>query len=403
LRVLKTLITLTKERSIKTNDWIFLLLASIIPISDRAFLLFSQQLWSKMVADVIICFLFFCLIFFKKYSFFINIRLLIPIFLSTFLPFLFIFTEITEASLRQAVSLCLSIVYVFLIVACIERCGLIRFGKFVIWLSGLNCFFIVLTGFFPEVFSFLLSNFSQEGREVLGYKLPFIRNAGFYNHYAYFGVSLLGALLVFEYMRKVSEVGKVHYFLYWILSYSAVIVSQSRVVLIGLLFVHLLLFSYKVKISFVYKLTSILALLIIFNIEIFEMWNMLIEIKKGTFDQRLDQINIGFNIFAENPIFGSGYSSFSEENPDQVLHNIFFNILSSIGLVGLSFFILMNLSLLYIQKYRYERHIVAIFLFGMYIILSGSSGLSFYSLWQVVAIAIAIAIHSKRANNLKES
>jgi hypothetical protein len=369
----------------------------LIPVLDRIFLAYKEDYVTQRLADILIIFLTLYVLLKDNRWHILDKGLFTVLTSILLLSLLFFATDLSQISARQSISLILSAMYVYLVVFISSKYSLNKFIKYSLWVFFLNCVVVIVVGIFPDIFSFLVMKMSNYGRNVLGYQLPFVRNAGLFNHYGYFAVGLLASLFMLEYARQMNRIKLPVYVLYWATCYVAVIVSQSRAALIGLIFTSTILFIYKVKISNMYKFLIVIFLLVLFFDDLLSLWNSFVNIKAATFDQRLYQINIGLSILEKSPFFGGGYSVYFQENDVHVLHNMFVNILSSVGIVGFVVFIFMNASLIFMNKSNNMKFIAAIFLSGSHLVLLASSGLSFYTFWLVVAIAISVSInHSKQ-------
>ena len=367
--------------------WLAILLAGV-PILDRFLVALNQQAFTQRLADVVVTLIITYLIFCRKFvvgKHNLGIVTIIAVF-----AFMFFLRDTTILSFRQSVAILLMGLY-FLAIVEVARLGEVyHLAKAIVLICAFNSILTILIGFFPEPLDFLISERTLTGRSIAGFKMPFVRNAGLFNHYGYAATYMAASVLMSVLLVRAGKLSTLAFYSFLILILLTVVVMQSRSSLLSVGLLVVATISLRLNISL--KQLSLIALIVlsIFFNEILILWETLISIKESTFQGRLDQIDIGLNIFLSDPVFGGGYSAYFEYSNGHVLHNMLINIISSVGLLGLLVFILINLWSVSGARMSGLFSYAVVTFSAIHLILSATSGLSFYSLWMFFAMVYSM-------------
>jgi O-antigen ligase len=295
---------------------------------------------------------------------------------------------------RQALSLLACGIYVLEIYFISKALGLSFLLKCIIILAILNGLLTLVVGFFPGHFGFLVSNISETGRSIGEIKLPFVRNVGLFNHYGYSAAYMLlaaGSNLLLSRGRF-----KAKTMLVFFIIISSAIVTQSRATWVSVLLFTVLCFFYlpefrgKMNPRYLMARKTVLCAILLLSVPVFyRVFMILVEIKRTTFFARIDQFALGLNLFYENAFFGSGYGKYYEFATGSPIHNMFVTVLYSTGAVGFSVFIVMLLMPLALLRRGCMRAWGVTVLLPISLVLSASSGLSYYSFWLAIGCLLA--------------
>jgi len=365
---------------------------SLIPIFDRIFVMFNDQYITQRLADILVILIASYILI--KSRFLIRKDIGVFIILIFGIGILFFIRDSSLLSIRQSISIGLSAIYVYSIVLVMrlssQQQAYIYFARAIVLISFLNSILIILVGLYPAIFSSVVGEISMSGRTVLDYRLPFVRNAGLFNHYGYYGAFLITSLLMLFFLRTYKIIGIVKGFLIHTALFSAAIVSQSRVVVMVYTSCLLLMILINLGIRLKYLILIGFVTAVFFVNDILSLWDFIVSIKQNSFDSRMDQISMGLNIFSENILLGGGYSEYFKNADGHVLHNMPMTLISSIGLIGMMLFIVVNVTPIF-RNHRHPMFAISLVAFvSVHMILMASSGLSFYSFWMFIGLYYAI-------------
>lgn len=305
-------------------------------------------------------------------------------------------TTVTVLSVRQFLSLLLAGVYVFSIITIARKTGVAFLMKWIVIISMVNSVFTILIGIFPNILQSLVFEISEHGRSLGGEKLPFVRNIGFFNHYGY-GAAFLLLALGSTLFLSAGRIGR-REVLVFIVILSSFVVTQSRAIWIAALLLISLMILFLPDLQgaqyrrIVWLRKALFILLAFASLPIMNVaFDLLVAMKSATFYNRIAAIFVGLDLFATNPLLGAGYGAyFAIEESGAALHNMYITVLYSTGLMGIIPFVLLMFLPLYKLHRKSFRAWGMITFLPILLVLSASSGLSFYSLWLAIGCVIAV-------------
>ena len=306
-----------------------------------------------------------------------------------------------EKAVHQAVSLLFAGLYLMLVASMKSLQQVFFLFKAVLIAAVVNAVITIIAGKFPSILDGLVYKHSLFGRDMLGFSLPFVRNAGLLNHYGYNAAFQITALFLLLILMELGEIKRSLGIIIALVEFFALLVTQSRATWLAFfVFASFTLVRYMINAKSVKKMAYIgvfIALIAVTTYMFLPAFEWLINIKARSFYERIDQYREGIEYFLDSPIFGSGFGVYFATSPDHVLHNGWITILYSTGLVGISIFLIVwTLPLFRVKMFETRMRVVSLIL-PIAVIISASSGLSYYSVWLALGIVYLFAINRKYA------
>lgn len=305
-----------------------------------------------------------------------------------------------DESPRQFISLLLSASFFYLVCNLNTPKPMKKFFVALVLIGTFNSLILIFSSAAPDVFSFLVWETSEAGRKVAGVRLPFVRSAGMFNHYAYNAGFTIASL--FAATRLIKD----RYPLILvkpmiIIMLFGLIFSQSRlswiVVALYAAFILVYLQHHSLGIKKILIRAFLLAILCAVVVNLFAIIHTLVSVKTNTVYARLDQIAVGLQIFLESPVLGSGYQSYFSNNPSHVMHNGLVIILYSGGIIGmLLFLVIVFIPVLASLRRQHLRTEVLFLTCGGIFVMMASSGVSFYSIWLLFGLCYLIVFYERK-------
>jgi hypothetical protein len=296
--------------------------------------------------------------------------------------------------LRQAAVLCLAGLYVSSVVIVVRAAGLKFCLQALVALATLNAIIIILAGLFPNQLGVLSARLHVVSRKVSSFKLPFRRNAGLMSTYAYSALYTLAGLASARYLRHAEP-------RQWYSAASALLVvsafvTQSRSTWLAvILYAAVAVYCGPVTRGVAEAVSGrrrvgfgLLAVTLAVPAGAGLM--ALVRMVPATVYARLYQYRVAWELFTSSPIAGTGYHAFLNAHRDHVVHNMFLTVLYSTGCLGLAAMAAV-IGLPYVSAPQGRPRAWALSVgVPSLAVVSGASGLSYYSGWLVLGLMLAM-------------